>query len=104
MLLNVTDAQSALKPVFDRYEISSAVLFGSVARGTATPSSDLDLLVDSGLHGLKFTGFMEAIHQAAGMPVDVMDVSHIEQGSLIEKEIHSTGVTIYTSSPDNGAS
>ena len=95
MLRNVTDAKSTLKPVFDRYEITRAILFGSVARGTVTPSSDLDLLVDSNLHGLKFTGFMEDIYQAAGMPVDVIDVTHIEKGSPIEPEIHSTGVTIY---------
>ena len=95
MLRNVTDAKSKLKPVFDRYEITRAILFGSVARGTVTSSSDLDLRVDSNLHGLKFTGFMEDICQAAGMPVDVIDVTHIEKGSPIEREIHSTGVTIY---------
>ena len=42
--------------------------------------SDLDLLVDSKLRGLKFVGFMEDVRQAAGMPVDVFDISHIEQG------------------------
>ena len=75
--------------------ISRAVLFGSVAKGTATKKSDLDLLVDSRLRGLKFVGFMEAIRQAVGMPVDVFDVSHIEQGSLIDQEIRSSGVVIY---------
>ena len=40
-------------------------------------------------------GFMEAIRQATGMPVDVFDVSHIEQGSLIDQEIQATGVKIY---------
>ena len=38
---------------------------------------------------------MEAVRQAVGMPVDVFDVSHIEHGSLIDREIQSTGVTIY---------
>ena len=60
-----------------------------------TAKSDLDLLVDSKLRGLKFVGFMEDVRQAAGMPVDVFDISHIEQGSLIDREIRSTGVTIY---------
>ena len=88
MIRSISDAQSALTPVFDRYGISRAVLFGSVAKGTATQKSDLDILVDSKLRGLKFVGFM-------GMPVDVFDVSHIEHGSLIDREIQSTGVTIY---------
>ena len=95
MLQTVSDAKKVLKPIFDSYGILRAILFGSVAKGTATPKSDLDLLVDSRLHGLKFVGFVEAIRKAAGMPVDVLDVSHIEQGSQIENEIKSSGVTIY---------
>ena len=95
MIRTISDAQSALTPVFDRYGISRAVLFGSVAKGTATQKSDLDILVDSKLRGLKFVGFMEAVRQAVGMPVDIFDVRHIEKGSKIDREICSTGVTIY---------
>lgn len=47
MMCNVSDIQTALTPVFLDYGISRAVLFGSVAKGTATDKSDLDLLVDS---------------------------------------------------------
>lgn len=95
MIQTISDVKSVLIPIFERYDISRAVLFGSVAKGTATKKSDLDLLVDSRLRGLKFVGFMEAIRQAVGMPVDVFDVSHIEQGSLIDQEIRSSGVVIY---------
>ncbi len=49
--------QSVLTPIFDRYGISRAVLFVSVAKGTATAKSDLDLLVDSKLRGLKVDVF-----------------------------------------------
>lgn len=95
MTRSISDIQTALTPVFLDYDISRAVLFGSVAKGAATGKSDLDLLVDSGLRGLRFVGFMEAVRRAAGMPVDILDVSHIEKGSRIEREILSTGVTIY---------
>ena len=91
----LSDLQAALTPVFSSYGISRAVLFGSQAKGTADESSDLDLLVDSKLRGLKFVGFMEAIRQAVGMPVDVFDVRHIQRGSRLEREILATGVTIY---------
>lgn len=40
-------------------------------------------------------GISKAVHRAAGMPVDVFDVSHIEKDSKIDCEIRSTGVTIY---------
>ena len=95
MLQTVSDARRMLAPVFDQYGVSKAVLFGSVAKGTATAKSDLDLLVQSDLKGLKFVGLIEAVREAAGMPVDVFDVSHIERGSLIDQEIQATGVTIY---------
>ncbi len=95
MTQRAADIQTRLRPVLAGYGVARAVLFGSVASGTDTDKSDLDLLVDSGLRGLKFVGFMEAVRQAAGMPVDIFDVTHIEPGSRIEQEIQATGVTIY---------
>ena len=94
-MITLSDIQTALTPIFNAYGISRAVVFGSVAKGTATEKSDLDLLVDSKLRGLRFVGFMEAVRQAAGVPVDVLDVTHIETDSRIDREIRSTGVTIY---------
>ncbi len=95
MLSSLADVRTTLFPVFDAYGISRAILFGSLAKGTSGENSDLDLLVDSSLRGLQFVGFMEAVRQAAGMPVDVFDIKHIEAGSRIDQEIRSTGVTIY---------
>lgn len=95
MVKTVAEARSALLPVFERYDIARAVLFGSVAKGTATASSDLDLLVDSNLRGLRFVGLMEDIREAVDMPVDVFDVTHIDKGSAIDHEIQTSGVTIY---------
>lgn len=95
MLRDAAEVRTRLTPVFDAYGIRRAVLFGSVAKGTATGNSDLDLLVDSRLRGLRFVGFMEALRRAAGMPVDVFDVTHIEAGSPIDREIRASGVTVY---------
>ena len=61
------ELKSRLVPVFDAYGVRRAVLFGSFAKGTATEKSDVDLL----------------------------DVTHVEKGSPIDREIRSTGVTIY---------
>ena len=85
MTHDISEIQTVLTPVFHDYGISRAVLFGSVAKGTATEKSDLDLLVDSKLRGLKFVGFMDAVCQAVGRPVDILDVSHIERNSKIDR-------------------
>ena len=95
MAQSIPEIQEKLAPVFRSYGVSRATLFGSFAKGTATGRSDLDLLVDSRLRGLKFVGLMEAVRSAIQMPVDMFDVSHIETGSRLAQEIYATGVTIY---------
>ena len=92
---DVQEIQRRLSPVFDAYGVQRAVLFGSVVKGTATEKSDVDLLVDSRLKGLRFVGLLEAVHAALLLPVDLLDVTHIETGSPIDREIRTTGVTIY---------
>ena len=91
----VAEIKNKLTPIFDAYGVQSATLFGSIAKGTATENSDLDLMVDSGLKGLRFVGLMEAIRSAVMLPIDLLDVSHIEKGSKIEREIRKTGIVIY---------
>ena len=85
-----------LVPVLRRYGVRKAVLFGSFAKGSAHENSDVDLLVDSGLKGLSFVGLIEDIRQALDdTEVDVLDVAHIKQGSLVDREIRRTGIRIY---------
>lgn len=91
----IPEIKNALTPVFDRYGVRRAVLFGSYGKGEATEKSDVDILVDSGLHGLRFVGFMDDVRSALGKEVDVLDVKHIVAGSRIEREIRDTGVTVY---------
>ncbi|MBQ3086802.1 MAG: nucleotidyltransferase domain-containing protein [Clostridia bacterium] len=84
-----------MSPVFRSYGVRRAVLFGSVTKGTHTEKSDLDVLVDSRLTGLRFVGLLEALQQVTGMRVDLLDVSHLERGSTAEEEIERSGVVIY---------
>lgn len=93
--LNISIVRTALNPVFKKYNIKKAVLFGSVAKDTNNIDSDVDVLVDSGLKGFNFLGLVEDMHIALNKPVDVFDVSHIIKGSKTEKEIENTGVIIY---------
>lgn len=87
--------KDALFPLFLDYDIRKAVLFGSYGKGTATGKSDVDLLVDSSLRGLRFIGFLDEVQRALGKDVDLFDVSHIQPDAPIDQEIRRTGVTIY---------
>jgi hypothetical protein len=93
--MNVVDIQNALMPVFKEYDINKAVLYGSYAKGCATEQSDVDLFVDSGLKGLAFTGLLEDLFARLNKPVDVIDATHIERESKIDREVRRTGVVIY---------
>lgn len=60
--------------------------------GGVSMMQNLSEYVDSQLRGLRFVGFMEAVRQATGMCVDIIDASHIEKDSKIDYEIRTTGV------------
>ena len=91
----IPELKTILSPVFAEHGVKRAVLFGSYAKGTATEKSDIDLLVDSRLRGLRFVGLLDDVQRTVGKSVDLFDVTHIEVGSRIDREIQQTGVTVY---------
>lgn len=94
-IYSIDDIKSVLHPVFAKHNIKKAVLFGSYVKGLAGEHSDVDLLLDSGLKGLKFVGLIEDVRTALDKDVDVFDKTHIIQGSRIFSEISKNGVVIY---------
>lgn len=91
----VADIKDKLLPVFKKYNIKKAVLFGSYAKGVAKANSDVDIMVESDLRGLAFYGLLEDVVNVIGKSVDLLDKRQIINSSKIQKEIIATGVTIY---------
>ncbi|MDE6664330.1 MAG: nucleotidyltransferase domain-containing protein [Lachnospiraceae bacterium] len=87
--------KSILFPIFQTYNVQSAVLFGSYAKGTPKENSDIDILVDSNLHGLAFYGLLEDVVTSLNKSVDLIDCSEIIPNSVIDHEIKKNGVLIY---------
>lgn len=95
-IFTLDEIKRRLQPIFTNHRIRQAILFGSYGKGTATQKSDVDLLVDSDLRGLKFMGFVEELREALDdKDMDVFDVAHIEPKSRIAEEIKQTGIEIY---------
>ena len=92
---SIQELKNLLKSVFDKYRVKSAILFGSVAKNSATDKSDVDILVNSGLKGISFYGLLEDIVEKLKTRVDLIDTSQIEPKSKIEQEIKNTGILIY---------
>ena len=94
-IYTIDDIKTVLHPVFVKHSVKKAVLFGSYVKGLANQNSDVDLLLDSGLRGLKFVGLIEDVRSALGKDVDVFDETHIMPNSRISSEILKDGVVIY---------
>lgn len=91
----VDEIKNVLYPVFVRHNVKKAVLFGSYVKGMADKNSDVDLLLDSRLRGLKFVGLIEDVRSALNKEVDVFDETHIIPGSKISSEIQKDGIVIF---------
>ena len=86
-----------LHPVFSQEPIYRVILFGSYAKGNATQSSDIDLIIDSQgkLIGLGFYRVLEEVVTALNMDVDMLEISQILPDSPIMEAIEKEGVVIY---------
>ncbi len=89
------EIKKRLSPVFKAHGVKKAVLFGSYSQGCATGDSDVDVFVDSSLHGLRFIELIEDVRDALDKDVDVIDTREVDEGTRIEAEIKKWGVVIY---------
>ncbi len=71
----------------ERYGVRSIAVFGSYARGEATETSDVDLLVqlDQPL-GLKFFELWDYLEQALGTRVDLLTLNALKQRPRLKQE------------------
>ncbi len=94
-IYTIEQLKTMLIPVFRVHGVKRAVLFGSYGKGQADVDSDIDLLVDSSLRGLRFVGLLEDVRSTVDKDVDLLDVTHVEANSEIDDEIRKTGVLLY---------
>lgn len=94
-IYSVNEIKEKLNPVFSKYKVRKAILFGSYVKGKAKSNSDVDIMVDSGLRGLAFFGLLEEVVDSLNKEVDLIEVSQVIEKSLIANEINNSGVVIY---------
>ena len=94
-ILELEDIVRKCTEVFERYEVSFCYLFGSYAKGKATQTSDVDLLISANVKGLKFYGLVEEIRTALHKKVDVLDMNQLKENIELTEEIFKDGIKIY---------
>ena len=94
-VLELEDIVRKCSKVFDRYEVNFCYLFGSYAKGKATPASDVDFLISVNVKGLKFYGLVEEIRAVLHKKVDVLNMNQLKNNIELMEEILKDGVKIY---------
>ena len=79
-MLTIEEIKAAVTKVGKKYDIKSAYLFGSYAKGDATDSSDVDIIIEKGdlqtydaYCGMKF-----AIEDELGTDVDLLTMEGVK--------------------------
>lgn len=73
LLERVAVARGALERLLLAEGVTEAWLFGSVARGTPRPESDVDIAV-AGCRPDRFYGLAAALERALALPLDLVDL------------------------------
>jgi len=96
-MITIDEITGRLTPIFDDSGVTRAVLIGSYAKGTATDTSDVDIIIETEPHvrGLMFYGILDKIVDALGMEVHMIPKRSIKPNSPIADEINKTGRLIY---------
>ena len=76
----VPEIVQRLRPVCRQHGITRLEIFGSVARGAATPGSDVDLIATFSEHpGLEIVAIEAECAQLLGVPVDLLTFEAAEE-------------------------
>lgn len=94
-LISIGFIKETCSAIFKEYEVRSCYLFGSYAKGKENPKSDVDLLIDTDVTGIKFFGLVEKLRVALHKKVDLLDLNQVLKNKELLKEILKDGIKIY---------
>ena len=99
-MLSIEEIKSYIIPVVEKYPVEKVILFGSYARGDASDTSDVDLVVESGgkMRNSKIFTLGGDLLVALPVRVDVYDILEIKDSSPLYNSIREDGIIIYEAS------
>jgi len=103
-MIKLEGIRNPLIPVFQRYNVAFAYLFGSVVEGNASPVSDIDIAIFvkspmKDLFDLKLSLLADICRALKRNDVDVVILNDTKNLLLLE-DIIKRGVLLYDISPD----
>ncbi len=94
-ILTIDQIREKCADVLPEFKVSYCYLFGSYAKGYATQTSDIDLLVSADVSGLQFFGLVESLRSALCKKVDLLEINQLDHNVELIDEILKNGIRIY---------
>ena len=94
-ILSIQTIKDVCTDVFAEFDVEYCYLFGSYAKGTATESSDVDLLIATAASGMKFYDLVETTRERLQKRVDVLNREQLNANPQLVNEILKDGIKIY---------
>lgn len=95
-VLTLQEIESIVKSLLAKYNAEYALLFGSYARGDATPESDIDVIVVGGKNFIPRNIFSlaEDLRELSGRNADVFEMCEVNTGTPFYESIMREGIRI----------
>lgn len=94
-VLTIDQIRDRCTTIFKEFPVEYCFLFGSYAKGKATETSDVDLLIATSVSGIKFYDLVEAIREGLQKKVDVLNREQLSDNPELINEILKDGIKIY---------
>ncbi|WP_448519525.1 nucleotidyltransferase family protein [Rhodoflexus sp.] len=94
-MINIEEIKQKTRPIFHKYNIKKAGIFGSFAKGTANARSDIDLLIETqeNISLLDFIQIKNELEDTLSMPVDLVLYDAVK--ARLQDDIFAEEIRIY---------
>ena len=94
-ILTIDEIREGCSEILKDYPVQYCYLFGSYAKGKATAVSDIDLLISSGVTGLRFYELAERLREKLHKKIDLLDVKQLSENPDLIDEVLKEGIRVY---------
>ena len=94
-ILTTEEIRAACGEILKDYSVQYCYLFGSYAKGNASPTSDVDLLISTETTGLRFYELTERLRERLHKKIDLLDLRQLSGNQELLNEVLKDGIRIY---------
>lgn len=94
-ILTIKEITDICSSIFSTLDVQYCYLFGSYAKGSASETSDIDLLISTSITGMKFYDLVESLREGLKKKVDLLTVDQLKDNLSLTNEILKDGIKIY---------